>query len=262
VAYVELIRIRFLTMLAYRLNFFSGILTYILYTGGYYFLWHAVYGERSSLEGMSAQQMTTYLAVAWMTRSFYYNNLDQEIAEEIKSGAVAIQLIRPYQYLLGKLTGAFGEGIFRLTFWMLPGMAAATVLFDIRWPENPSTLGLWALATLLAFFINGLLNLVFGLITFFLHNAQGLRWAKRLATDLLSGLFIPLHFYPPWAAAVIRLLPFQAIAYLPTMIFTGNLQGQAAWEAIGLQVGWILVLSVGVSLLWRRARRYLVVQGG
>lgn len=31
-AYVEMIRIRFLTMLAYRLNYFSGILTYIVYT--------------------------------------------------------------------------------------------------------------------------------------------------------------------------------------------------------------------------------------
>lgn len=261
-AYVEMIRIRFLTMLAYRLNYFSGILTYIVYTGGYYFLWSAVYGSRESIGGMTAAQMTTYLAISWMTRAFYFNNLDREITDEIKSGAVAIQLIRPFNYLLGKLTSAFGEGLFRLLFWMIPGMAAATWIFPVELPHSVQTYGLWALAGLLAFLINALLNIIFGLLGFYLQNAQGLQWAKRLATDMLSGLFLPLHFYPGWMQGLIRLLPFQAISYLPNMLFTGNLVGREAWAALGLQVIWVVVLAGGIGLLWRRARRHLVVQGG
>jgi ABC-2 type transport system permease protein len=257
-----MIRIRFLTMLAYRLNYFSGILTYIVYTGGYYFLWQAVYGSRETLGGMTVAQMTTYLAVSWMTRSFYFNNLDREIADEIKSGAVAIEMIRPYNYLLGKLTSAFGEGLFRLLFWMLPGMVVAALLFPVQLPANPGTYGIWALAGMLAFLVNALLNAVFGLFTFFLQNAQGLRWAKQLATDLLSGLFLPLHFYPRTMQSLIRWLPFQTISYLPNMIFTGGLRGAAAWQAIGLQAAWIAILAALTGLLWRRARRYLVVQGG
>jgi ABC-2 type transport system permease protein len=262
VAYAEMIRIRFLTMLAYRLNYFSGILTYVVYTGGYYFLWSAVYGGRESLNGMSVAAMTTYLAISWMTRSFYFNNLDREIADEIKSGAVAIQLIRPYNYLAGKLVSALGEGLFRLIFWMLPGIAVATWLFPMELPGRLSTYGLWALAAVMAFLVNALLNSVFGLLTFFLHNAQGLRWAKTLATDLLSGLFLPLHFYPEWLQAVVRWLPFQTISYLPNMIFTGGLTGSQAWLAIGQQVVWSLLLALACWRLWRRARRYLVVQGG
>ncbi|MFZ5816081.1 MAG: ABC transporter permease [Bacillota bacterium] len=260
--YVELIRIRFLTMLAYRLNYFSGILTYVVYTGGYYFLWSAVYAGREELHGLSAAQMTTYLVISWMTRSFYFNNLDQEIAEEIKSGLVAIQLIRPYHYLMGKLVSAFGEGLFRLLFWMLPGMAVASLLFPVQLPTSAQTIGMWALAGLLAFLVNSLLNATFGLFTFFLQSAQGLRWAKRLATDLLSGLFIPLHLFPDGARAVIDWLPFQAIAYLPNMIFTGGLTGAAAWRALGLQLLWVAILSLSTWAFWRRARRYLVVQGG
>lgn len=257
-----MIRIRFLTMLAYRLNFFSGILTYVVYTGGYYFLWGAVYGSRESLGGMTAVAMTTYLAVSWMTRSFYFNNLDREIADEIKSGAVAIQMIRPYNYMAGKLFSALGEGLFRLLFWMIPGMTVATILFPVQLPGRLSTYGLWALAAAMAFLVNAMLNLIFGLFTFFLKNAQGLRWAKSLATDLLSGLFLPLHFYPEWLQAVVRWLPFQTISYLPNMIFTGNLSGTAAWSAIGLQAVWVALLATLAWQLWLRARRYLVVQGG
>jgi ABC-2 type transport system permease protein len=257
-----MIRIRFLTMLAYRLNYFSGILTYVVYTGGYYFLWTAVYGARESLGGMTAAAMTTYLAISWMTRSFYYNNLDREIADEIKSGAVATQLIRPYNYLAGKLFSALGEAVFRLLFWMVPGMVVATWLFPVQLPGRLATYGLWIVAAAMAFLVNSLLNAVFGLLTFFLQNAQGLRSAKGLATDLLSGLFLPLQFYPGWLQTVIRWLPFQAISYLPNMIFTGGLAGRDAWSAIGLQVLWSVLLGVITWRLWHRARRYLVVQGG
>jgi ABC-2 type transport system permease protein len=257
-----MIRIRFLTMLAYRLNYFSGILTYVVYTGGYYFLWNAVYGGRATLNGMTAVEMTTYLAISWMTRSFYFNSLDREIADEIKSGAVAIQLIRPYNYLGGKLFSALGEGLFRLLFWMIPGMIVAAWLFPLELPKRLSTYLIWALAAVMAFFVNAMLNAVFGLLTFFLQNAQGLRWAKSLATDLLSGLFLPLTFYPVWFQAVVRWLPFQTISYLPNMIFTGGLSGPQAWAAIGLQVVWVILLAGLTWALWRRARRYMVVQGG
>ena len=43
--------------------------------------------------------MTTYVAVAWMARAFYFNNIDREMAIEIMEGKVAIELIRPYNYL-------------------------------------------------------------------------------------------------------------------------------------------------------------------
>ena len=43
--------------------------------------------------------MTTYMAVAWMARAFYFNNIDREIAAEIQEGKVAIEMIRPYNYL-------------------------------------------------------------------------------------------------------------------------------------------------------------------
>ena len=40
--YMELIRMRFLTMLAYRVNYYSGIIIYAINIGAYYFLWGAI----------------------------------------------------------------------------------------------------------------------------------------------------------------------------------------------------------------------------
>ena len=67
-AYLDLIRIRFLMMLAYRVNYYSGILIYVINIGAQYFLWKAIYQGQGTLAGMDMAQMTTYVAVSWMAR--------------------------------------------------------------------------------------------------------------------------------------------------------------------------------------------------
>ena len=60
--------------------------------------------------------MTTYVAIAWMARAFYFNNIDREIAQEIKEGKVAVELIRPYNYLGVKMMQAWEKEFFGSSF--------------------------------------------------------------------------------------------------------------------------------------------------
>ncbi len=108
-------------MLAYRTNYYSGILIYTINIGAYYFLWQAIYSGKENIESLSISQMTTYIAIAWMARAFYFNNIDREIAMEIQEGRVAVELIRPYNYLGMKVMQGLGEGIFRFAFFFHPG---------------------------------------------------------------------------------------------------------------------------------------------
>ena len=112
-AYIDFIRIRFLTMLAYRVNYYTGILIYSLNIGVNYFTWKAIYGGGDAIGGFTGAQMTSYVAVSWMARAFYFNNLDREISTDIRDGSIAIQFIRPYNYVLVKMMQGLGEGIFR-----------------------------------------------------------------------------------------------------------------------------------------------------
>ncbi len=260
-AYVELARSRFLTLLAYRENFWTGIAVYIVYIGAYHFLWQAIYEGREALGGLTPAQMTSYLAVAWMARAFYFNHLDREIAAEIRDGRVAIELIRPYNYLAAKLAAALGEGVFRLVFFALPGMAVACALFPVRLPPAQ----VWPaffLALFLSYWVNALVNVLTGLAAFFLLDNSGLMHARRVLVDLFSGLYLPLSFYPAWAREVLGFLPFQAIAYLPNLAFAGGLRGGALARALAVQALWIGVLALAAAALWRVAHRRLAVQGG
>ena len=47
--YFVMIRMRFLTMLAYRMEYYTGIIIYSINIGAYYFLWKAIYGSQGEI---------------------------------------------------------------------------------------------------------------------------------------------------------------------------------------------------------------------
>jgi ABC-2 type transport system permease protein len=260
--YLEMIRIRFLMMLAYRTNYYTGILIYSINIGAYYFLWSAIYGGKQQIVGLSVIQMTTYVAVSWMARAFYFNNLDREMALEIMEGKVAIELIRPYSYLGMKIMQGLGEGIFRLFFFSAPGLVIVSFVFPVKFTWDPGVWGLFALSILLSFFINTELNLLTGITTFFLYNNAGLIRAKRVVIDLFSGLLLPISFFPGWAQGVMKYLPFQGISYIPSMIFTNGFTHQQAMNALIQQLVWVIILILPIQFLWYLAKKQMIIQGG
>ncbi|MGH9591528.1 MAG: hypothetical protein ACRD5L_00445, partial [Bryobacteraceae bacterium] len=87
--YVEFSRIGFVNILAFRLRYYTGILTYLINVTVYYFIWSALLNpaagnlKDASLGGYNLAQILTYVSVGWIMRSFYWNTIDQEMAYEV-----------------------------------------------------------------------------------------------------------------------------------------------------------------------------------
>ena len=76
--------------------------------------------------------MTTYVAVSWMARAFYFNNLDREMAQEIMEGKVAVELIRPYSYLAMKtMQGSWGRDFSDSFSFRCLGLLIVALVFPI-----------------------------------------------------------------------------------------------------------------------------------
>ncbi|MFZ5640724.1 MAG: ABC transporter permease [Bacillota bacterium] len=260
--YLELIRMEFINNLAYRSSYFTGIFNYAIQIGAYFFLWDAVYTGRRVLGGLNKEQMLTYVIIAWVVRSFYFSNLDRHIANEIRQGKIAMELIRPYNYQLVKFARAFGEAIFRVIFFAVPGGVLMYMIHPFGLPPGPVSALVFAAAAVLSFFINAQISMIAGMFAFFTQSVSGIYRAKRVVMDLFSGLLLPISFYPDWAQQVIKLLPFQAVSYLPNLVYLGKIQGGAAVQVLLTQVFWLVVLYITSALFWRFAVRHVVVQGG
>ena len=78
----------------------------------------------------------------------------------------------------------------------------------------------------------------------------------------MSGLLIPIDWFPAWFQSLSMLLPFQAIAYYPLQIYLGRVDGSPMLILLMLQLFWVVVLCSAGRLVWRLCQRQILIQGG
>jgi ABC-2 type transport system permease protein len=252
-------------MLAYRLRYFTGIVTYVLFVSVHYFIWKAVFhglpaGAR--INGFTLPEMITYIGVGWIARSFYFSNIDEEIDELVRTGQISVFLLRPVNFHLMMLSQAAGECLFRILFFSVPICGAIVMLFPILLPPTVHDALLFMLATLSSFLILAEINFLVGLLAFRLKSIQGISRAKYTLVQLLSGLFMPLAFFPDWFRHVVDLLPFKIISYVPLQFYLGKVAAQDTLAVFLNQLGWLAALILFSHYCFRRAMTRLTLQGG
>lgn len=263
VPYAEFTRIGFVNILAFRLRYFTGIITYFLNVTIYYFIWSAVFAHTSgSIAGFNLRQMITYVSVGWIIRSFYWNTIDQEMAYEVIEGKIAMDFIKPVSIQWMWISRAMGESAFRLILLTLPTAVVIALIFPVQGPASRGNFALFLIGVLGSFFLMGAINFMIGTCAIPLKSILALIRAKYWLIELLSGLLIPINFFPTSLQKVMSWLPFEHIAYTPLQIYLGKLDPAHAARALVVQWVWVVALLALANLWWNRASRKITIHGG
>ncbi len=260
--YLEFSRVGFVNILAFRLRYYTGIVTYLINVTVYYFIWRAVYGPGEQIAGYDLGQMVTYVAVGWIIRSFYWNTIDQEIAYEVIEGKIAMELIKPISVQWMWLARAIGESAFRLVMLTTPTALVIALIFPVHGPASLPNFALFVVAVVGSFFLMGSINFLIGTCAIRLKSILALIRAKYWLIELLSGLLIPMTFFPASIRAVLAWLPFQHIAFTPLQIYLGKLRGGQAAAALAQQWIWAAALLWLGDRWWDRSTRKITIHGG
>jgi len=259
------IRVGFLRLLAFRLRYVTGILTYTLNVSIYYFIWRAVYAHTAPgapLRGYELADIITYVALGWSIRSFYFNNIDREIATLVTEGHITLYMARPVNLLHAMTSLAAGESLFRITAFTGPISVAFFFLFPIHPPISPIAFLAFVLSAVMSFLLLVYINFMVGLISFLTQSIMGILSAKHYAIQLLSGLLMPLAFFPDWLRTLSMVLPFRHIAHTPVALYLGRTSETGAGTALAVQALWVVLFYGLARLTWSRMMRRLVIQGG
>ena len=262
VPYAEFSRVGFVNILAFRLRYFTGIITYFLNVTVYYFIWSAVYHSGQTIAGYNMAQMITYVSVGWIIRSFYWNTIDQEMAYEVIEGKIAMDLIKPVSIQWMWISRAMGESAFRLGLLTLPTAVIVSLVFHVQAPASGENFVLFLFAVLGSFFLMGAINFMIGTCAIPLKSILALIRAKFWLIELLSGLLIPMAFFPDTIRKVLAWLPFEHIAYTPLQIYLGKLDRVHALQALATQWCWVVALLVLAHFWWQHSLRNITIHGG
>jgi viologen exporter family transport system permease protein len=261
-SYAEFVRMGFVDTLAYRLRYYTGIVTYFIYVSVYYFIWKAIYEHGTAIEGFDFGQIMTYVAIGWIIRSLYFNNIDQDLATQVTEGTLVMNLIKPVNIQGALISTALGQSLFRLVMLTLPTTLILFLIFPVHRPASWAGFAAFSASVVLSFFIVAALNFAVGTLAIRLLSILGLLRAKYFLLELLSGLLLPISFFPHVFQTALNFLPFQYISYVPLLIYLGKLSGGAAWKALATQAFWVLALIVLGDVMWRWSSRKITVQGG
>ena len=121
---------------------------------------------------------------------------------------------------------------------------------------------MFLISSFFSFLVLAEMNFLVGLLSFFIKSIQGIVRAKYFLVQLLSGLLLPITFFPEVLARIINLLPFTAIAFLPLQCYLGKISFSEFPILILQQSFWVMLLYVLGRVFWKKAISYLTLQGG
>lgn len=260
-AYVQLAGMRAQTLYAYRFQVVLELASMVLQIYLLRMVWTAVYAGQASAPGIDLGTLISYLTLAQIQTWVMQPNLGWAIEERIRDGTVAIDLARPVPFLPQMLAQQVGETAGLLPF-VAVALPVALLVGGLQPPASPAAAGLYAVSLALAYLITVLIGVALGLIAFWTLEFSGFMMMYTFINAFFSGALVPLTFFPAWLRTLAELLPFQTQAFLPVSIYLGQLQGEAAARAIGVQLVWVVLLAAVIRLGWGRAVRRVIVQGG
>jgi ABC-2 type transport system permease protein len=260
----EFARSSFLIMLAHRVRYVVGVLNYLVYVAVNYYLWSALFTDRTTAAGgqWTLPGMHTYVCVNWIARSAYFSNADSVLAARINKGEINSDLLRPSSLLLQFYGAALGEVVFRTFFMALPVLLVSLAFFDIQPPKSVLHGVLFAYSIGLAFHLFFAVNFLTGLCAVYTEKLQGFLWAKFFLLQFLSGLLLPLEFFSPHIKAVLDVLPFKGMAQTPMDVYLGRYPQAVLYNELLFQTLWTILLLLACRWMWARVQRRLETLGG
>jgi ABC-2 type transport system permease protein len=219
-------------------------------------LWNSVVSE-GPIMGFGPSEMTRYFAATLVVRQLTSSWLLWHLNFMIRTGALSSRLLRPVNPLVY-------EGVSMLS--AMPGrviVLAPMVLALVLWrPELLAWPGLDAMALFvvtvgLAWLLGFLIQALFGMLAFWLEQTDGLFGVWMAVWMLLSGYIAPLALFPDEANAVLAWLPFRGMIAVPVELLGGFLSPADALFDVGVQLGWIALLTACCTIMWRKGiQRY------
>ena len=260
--YVEVARSTFRRVTTYRGATFAGVVTNTVFGFILAYVLLAVFNERGTVGSFDATDAVTYVFVtqALLMVVGVFGNL--EMAERIRTGDVAVDLCRPYDFQGWWLAVHYGKAPFYFVFRGLPPFLLGALVFQFRLPPDVRTFVAFLVSTALAVGVAGAYGFILQSFAFWILDVRGPNQIGWILAQFFAGTYIPLVFFPAWLETAARALPFASMMQFPIEVFLGKHSGANLAGVFMLQIFWLAALVAVGRVLLARATQKLVIQGG
>jgi len=217
--------------------------------------------------------LSSMISYIWLGQAFLVLTPwgpDPEVRDTIRTGSVAIELLKPLDLYSFWLSKALGLKAAQLSLRALPvlifgGFLMPLVCLGDYRLSPPPTLGhffAFLVSLVAALFLCAAVVGIFDILLFRTVSAVGATSLAASLVSLGSGLLVPLPVLPPALGSTLKLLPFSGLADAPFRFWTGIAPLATLPASLAHQVGWTIVLVAAGRAVVRRELLRLDILGG
>lgn len=263
---LSLTRVGIMESLHFRLGVFIMLFANLIYLVLVYYLWKAIYASSGTdvVNGMTFSDTMIYLILATALFNFLEMFVMWNMSWSVQSGKIVLDLLKPMRYRKYTFWSYSGSYVVQFVLTFIPTFIIVMIV-----TKGAISLGinlLWfVIATVLALLINYNIEMLVAPICLFTESIWGINIVKETIVLLLSGASIPLAFFPEKARMIVQYLPFRAVYDIPLSMLLGK-SGTDTWQGLvslfGLQLIWLVVLTIAGNIFWNCAVKKVTVNGG
>lgn len=259
--YIEFAVKKFQNKMAYRLEFFMGIVNTAITIVVYLCIYKALYAGAKEIDGITFQMVATNFVISLgLSDAFRFNEMF--LQDKIHDGTITNEFLKPVNFVFRMLAENIGEGIFKIVFNFIPALLFTLLYASLCPPKSLFHLLLMVFSMILGYLILWLISFIVQTLSFWLFSVWGIVTIKNVFVNILSGALLPLWFMPDTLKKIISFTPFESIYFTPVQIYLGQLNGTDVVSEMAVQLIWIVVLALIASIFWKNGVKKLVVQGG
>ena len=251
-----------MTNLQYVFDILVGFISYCIMIFIFLNLWQYIYSDPKELiNGYSMNQMIWYVIITeilWM--SLGGRKLCAKISEDVKSGNIAYNINKPYNYVEYSLFNHLGQVTVKFILVTIIGMILG-LLFLNTFPSLNilQILGI-LLSCIFATIISIFLVTSLALISFFIEDASPFYWLYSKMILVIGTLF-PIEFFPSIMQPFIRFSPIYVVSYGPAKLFV-DFSNAEFIKIIIAQIIYLIISFTICHLIYKKGVRKLNVNGG
>ncbi|MFG1613884.1 ABC transporter permease [Nonomuraea wenchangensis] len=181
------------------------------------------------------------------------------LPERIRSGDIALDLVRPAPLQLWTLAEDTGRAAYLFLVRGLPPMVVGAAVFGITLPAGAGQWAAFLAGLVLAVVVSFGWRYLVALSVCWLVDDRGVAVLSLVLSTFFSGLMLPLRIFPGALGDLAAALPWAAMVQVPTDLYLG---AAPVLPSLAFQAFWAVVLLGLGALATRAIRHKVVIQGG
>ena len=249
----------------YRWNFLLRSAFGIVPLVGTVCIWQAIFHTRgASIGGYEFSTMLFYFLLTILVDNLVTPTEDEwQIAADIRDGRISSFLIKPVNYLAYRLSL---YASYRVLYTAVTIVPLAIIFWwfrqHLRLPEHAVTWLAFCASLVMAGLIQFFIAYSVAMLAFWILEISTVVFILYSFEYFLSGQIFPLDIMPSWLQGFIRWSPFTYELFFPVQVYMERTLGADLAQGLVTQAGWVAVLWLIATEMWRRGVRQYQAVGG